>query len=66
MRVNEKVAGVRVALADEYRLKLELLEAELEGRTIALSAKLAATEQWERTAKEAQASAQADLSSLQQ
>ena len=67
------MAGVRVALADEYRLKLELLEAELEGRTAALKTKLESAEQGERAAKEALtsfestlASTRADLSSLQQ
>ena len=42
--VNQRVAKVRAALADEHRLKLELLEAELKGRTTALRTKLDTTE----------------------
>ena len=50
-------------LANEYRLKLELLEAEVEGRTATLKEKLNMAEQHERAAKVAQALAQADLAS---
>ena len=69
--VNQKVAVVCVALADEYLLKLELLEAELEGKTTALKTNLESAEQRKRAGKEALtssesalASARTDLSSL--
>ena len=48
--VNQKVAVVCVALADEYLLKLELLEAELEGKTTALKTNLESAEQRKRSA----------------
>ena len=38
--VDRRVATARVDLADEHRLKLEFLEAEVKGRTAALRTKL--------------------------
>lgn len=60
-------------LAEGHRLDLELLKAELEGRTAALKAKLQPIEQHENAAQEALTSsestlnsARAEISSLQQ
>nr|XP_020201267.1 plectin-like [Aegilops tauschii subsp. strangulata] len=71
--VDRRVAKARTDLDDEHRLKLELVEAEVKGRTTALKTKLNEAEQRERAAKASQASAQenlastrADLLSLQQ
>ena len=73
LEVEERVAKARAELAERHRLDPELLEAELEGRTSALKAKLQSVEQRESAAREALissesalASARAELSSLHQ
>ena len=73
LEVEERVAKARADLAEGHCLDLELLKAELEGRTSALKAKLQSTEQHESAAQEALissesalASARAELSSVQQ
>ena len=73
LEVEERVAKARADLAEGHRLDLELLKAELEGRTSALKTELQSVEQRESAAREALtssesalASARAELSSLQQ
>ena len=63
LEVEERVAKARPDLAEGHRLDLELLKAELEGRTTALKVKLESTEQCERAAKEALASSESALAS---
>ena len=72
VEVEEKVVKARAKLDKGHRLHLELLKAELEGRTSALKAKLQSVEQRESAARGALTSsesalnsARAEISSLQ-